>query len=296
MIVWKGAEGSGRRTRPDRIGVVPLTEPTTAAGERGLAAVLAEPARAVVAVDFDGTLAPIVERPEDARPAAGAVEALAAVAASVGRLAVVTGRAAQDVVRLGGLDRVPRVHVLGHYGLEEWSDGVLSSPEPSPAVDELRRRLPEILADAPAGVHVEDKRHSVVVHTRPAADPLAALAALTPRLQSLAEQTGLETVPGRLVVELRPPGVDKGGALRRIVATYDARSVVYIGDDVGDLAAFAAVESLRHDGVAGVTVASVDPSLDDDPRELAERADLVLAGPAAVVGWLAALAAAVGTL
>ena len=97
---------------------MPLTEPATAEGRLGLAALLAEPARSVVAVDFDGTLAPIVERPEDARPAAGAVEALVALAGSVGRLAVVTGRGAEDVVRLGGLDRVDGLRVLGHYGLE----------------------------------------------------------------------------------------------------------------------------------------------------------------------------------
>lgn len=274
---------------------MPLTEPSTADGERGLATLLAEPARAVVAVDFDGTLAPIVERPEDARAADGAVDALAALAAAVGRVTVVTGRGAEDVVRLGGLDGVPRLHVFGHYGLEEWAAGSLTSPSPSPAVEEVRRRLPDVLADAPAGVHVEDKRHSLVVHTRPSTDPAAALATLTPRLQSLADETGLETVPGRFVVEIRPPGVDKGGALRRIVATYDARSVVYVGDDLGDLAAFDAVESLRRDGgVPGLTVASVDPALDDSPQELADRADLVLAGPAAVVEWLTALAAAIG--
>ena len=274
---------------------MPLTEPTTAEGELGLAALIAEPLRAVVAVDFDGTLAPIVERPEDARAAAGAIEALSSLAAVVGRVAVVTGRGAEDVVRLGRLDRVPRLHVFGHYGLEEWTDGELTTPEPSPAVEEVRRRLPDLLADAPAGVHVEDKKHSVVVHTRPAADPAAALADLAPRLQALAAEVGLETVPGRYVVELRPPGVDKGGALRRIVSTYDARSVVYVGDDLGDLAAFDAIESLRIDGVPGVTVASVDPALDDSPRELAERADLVLAGPFAVVDWLTSLAAAIGT-
>src|SRR4051794_18456281 len=278
---------------PGWIGGV-LTEPTTAAGERGLAAVLADPARAVVAVDFDGTLAPIVERPDDVRPAPGAVDALAALAVAVGRCAVVTGRGAEDVVRLGGLEVVDRLHVLGHYGLEEGTGGELRSPEPAPGVDEVRRRLPGLLADAPDGVHVEDKRHSLVVHTRPAADPAGALAELTPRLQSLAAEAGLETVPGRFVVELRPPGVDKGGALRRLVTSYDARSVVYVGDDLGDLAAFDMVEMLRAETVPGLTVASVDPDLGDSPPELADRADLVLAGPSAVVAWLTALAAAIG--
>src|SRR3954451_25404963 len=190
------ATSTGPPTSPDRIGGV-LTEPTTADGERGLAAVLADPARAVIAVDFDGTLAPIVERPEDARPAAGAIEALAALAQVVGRCAVVTGRAAEDVVRLGGLDDVDRLHVLGHYGLEEWTGGELRSPEPAPGVDEVRRRLPGLLVDAPDGVHVQDKSPSLVVHTSPSAAPAGALAELAPRFQSLAAEPGLETVPGR---------------------------------------------------------------------------------------------------
>lgn len=271
-----------------------LAEPTTAAGREGLAAVLAEPARAVVAIDFDGTLAPIVERPEDARPAAGAVEALRALAARVGCCAVVSGRAAADAVRLGGLDGIPRLTVRGHYGLEHWTDGRLDSPPQSDAVEAARARLPELLRDAPAGVHVEDKHHSLVVHTRPAAQPAAALAALEPVLAGLAAELGLEVVPGRMVLELRPPGVDKGSALRSIVAERDARAVVYVGDDLGDLPAFAVVEELREHGAAGLTVASVDPALDDAPRELAERADLVVAGPVGVVELLTSLAAAIG--
>lgn len=270
--------------------VMDVPEPTTQVGRAGLREILASPATAVIAVDFDGTLAPIVIRPEDARPAEGAVEALSALAAVVGAVAVVTGRGARDVLALSGLDVVPGLRVLGHYGMEEWRDGMLQAPEPLPAVAQARRRLPDVLADAPAGVHVEDKEQSLVVHTRPTADPAGVLAQLTPRLQGLADELGLETVPGRFVLELRPPGVDKGVAVRRLLDEVSASAVTYIGDDLGDLAAFAAVEQARDGGIAGLTVASVDPALDDAPAELAARADLVLAGPAAVVAFLAGLA------
>ena len=271
-----------------------LAEPTTAPGQEGLAAVLAEPARAVIAIDFDGTLAPIVTRPGDARPAPGAVEALRALAARVGCCAVVSGRAAADAVRLGGLNGIPRLTVRGHYGLERWTDGTLHSPPPNDAVAAARARLPELLRGAATGVHLEDKHHSLVVHSRPASDPAAALAALEPELRSLATELGLEVVPGRMVLELRPAGIDKGSALQAIVEERAAGAVVYLGDDLGDLPAFAVVEQLRGDGVPGLTVASVDPSLDDAPRELAVRADLVLDGPTAVVDFLTALAAAIG--
>jgi len=275
-------------------GAMQLPEPSTVAGQSGLAAVLAEPARAVVAVDFDGTLAPIVTLPEDARPVPGAVDALRALAARVGTVAVVTGRPADVVVELGGLATIPRLHVLGHYGLQNWYDGSLHSPEPDPAIDDVRRRLPALLADAPEGVGVEDKVHSLVVHTRPAADPAAALAAVTPRLERIAAEVGLEAVPGRLVIELRPRGIDKGTALLHLVREREAHAVVFVGDDLGDLPAFDTVDMLRADGVPGVTVASADPDLDDTPAALAERADLVLMGPTAVVEFLTALAAAVG--
>jgi trehalose 6-phosphate phosphatase len=266
-----------------------LPRPRTAEGRAGLAALLAEPARAAVAVDFDGTLAPIVTRPEDARPAPGAVEALGALSARVAVVAVVTGRAASEAVRLGGLDRVGQVQVLGHYGLERWVGGRIDSPPPVAGVAEARSRLGSLLADAPAGVHLEDKTHSLVVHTRPAADPEAALALLAPRLARLADELGLEAVPGRFVVELRPGGVDKGTAVRRLVADSGATVLVYAGDDLGDLPAYDAVADLRASGGTGLTVASAGT---DAPAELARRADLVLAGPPAVTAFLAAVAAA----
>jgi trehalose 6-phosphate phosphatase len=268
-----------------------IPEPRTAAGAAALAELLAEPARAVVAVDFDGTLAPIVERPDDARPAPGAIAALTALADRIGRCAVVTGRAAMEAVRLAGLSGVCRLEVLGHYGLERWADGQLSSPAPVPQIATARRQLQALVAAAPNGVHLEDKEHSLVVHSRPAADPTGALAALTPAIRALADELGLETVPGRFVLEVRPGGVDKGLAVRTLADEHNAHVVVYVGDDIGDLPAFAAVEQLRSDGRLGLTVASAGA---DAPRDLADRADLVVDGPAGVVEFLEAVAAAMG--
>ncbi|MDP9407592.1 MAG: trehalose-phosphatase [Actinomycetota bacterium] len=267
-----------------------LPQPTTAEGRAGLQALLAEPARALVALDFDGTLAPVVSRPEDARPAAGAVDALRDLAAVVGTVAVITGRPVETVLALSGLDGVPGLEglvVLGHYGLERWdgASGRVVSPEPAPGVERARRALPGLLRDAPAGVTVEDKHHSVVVHTRQSERPDATLAALTPALRRLAEETGLEGVPGRRVLELRPPGVDKGGALRALAAERTPSAVLFAGDDLGDLPAYEAVATLRCEGLPGVTVASAS----DEVQELAQRADLVVDGPPGVVGLLRAL-------
>jgi len=265
-----------------------LPRPRTLAGAVGLQVLLSDPADAVVAVDFDGTLAPIVARPEDARPAPGTVEVLAALGAVVAGCAVVTGRAADEAVRLGGLDAVPGLVVYGHYGLQRWADGRLDSPAPVAEIDSARGELTELLASAPDGVHLEDKQHSLVLHTRPAADPAAALESLMPTVTDIAAKLGLETVPGRFVVELRPPGTDKGIAVRRLVEEAGAHVAVYVGDDLGDLAAFDAVDSMRAEGGGGLTVASLGA---DAPRELAQRADLTLDGPDAVVAFLRDLAA-----
>ena len=91
-----------------------LPRPSTEAGQAGLDALVADPRHALVAVDFDGTLAPIVDRPADARPQPGALPALAALAGDVGTLAVITGRPAADAVARGGFAAVPGLVVIGH--------------------------------------------------------------------------------------------------------------------------------------------------------------------------------------
>jgi trehalose 6-phosphate phosphatase len=256
-----------------------------------VAALLEDPAAALIAVDFDGTLAPIVDRPEDARPAPGATQVLAELAARVGAVAIISGRGVEEIVELAALTAQSPLRVLGHYGLQSWQSGSTTSPPPVEGVARARAMLSDVLAVADPGVRVEDKTHSLAVHTRGAADPAASLAALTSGLREIAEACGLETVPGRYVIELRPPGSDKGGALRRLIAELGSRTVIYVGDDLGDLAAFAAVEELSRDGgVIASKVASVDPADADVPPEVAARADLVLAGPTAVVAWLGGLA------
>jgi trehalose 6-phosphate phosphatase len=272
-----------------------LPEPATPQGSAGLAALLAEPARAVVALDYDGTLSPIVDRPEDAVPAPGALAALARVARTVGAVVLITGRPAREVVALAGLDQAPglsSLQVLGQYGLQRWDarTGRFSSPEALPGVDLARRRLPELLAGAPDGVAVEDKEQALVVHFRRAADPDGALAALRGPLEALAADVGLEPHPGRRVLELRPPGHDKGGALRDLLTARDARSVLFAGDDVGDLPAYDAVDEVRTAGIPGVLVCSRSPEV----IALEERADLVVDGPQGVVDLLNRLGAVLG--
>ncbi|WP_405404569.1 trehalose-phosphatase [Streptomyces sp. NBC_01104] len=274
----------------------PLPDPTTPAGREGLAALLARPDRAVIALDFDGTLADIVPDPEQARAHPGAVEALAALAPRVASIAVITGRPAGVAVRYGGFAGVAGLDhlvVLGHYGAERWDavSGTVHAPAPHPGVAAVRAELPGVLDrfDSWHGTWIEEKGQALAVHTRRAADPQAAFEALRGPLGELAARHGLIVEPGRLVLELRPSGMDKGVALTQYVRETGAESVLYAGDDLGDLAAFAAVEKLRTEGPDGTPGLLICSGSAEVP-ELAERADLSVPGPGAVVEFLGALA------
>ncbi|MEV5882617.1 trehalose-phosphatase [Streptomyces sp. NPDC052020] len=270
--------------------------PATEAGREGLDALLARPGRAVVALDFDGTLAPIVPDPDQARAHPDAVPVLAALAPRLAAVAVITGRPAEVAVRYGGFAGVPGLEhlvVLGHYGAERWdaATGEVTSPAPDPGVAAARAELPGLLEKAGAGpgqgTRVEEKGRAFAVHTRRAADPQAAFEALRAPLSDLAARHGLIVEPGRMVLELRPPGMDKGVALTEYVRAIGAECVLYAGDDLGDLPAYAAVDELRAAGTPGVLVCSGS----DEVTRLRERADLVVDGPAGVVGLLRHLAA-----
>ncbi|WPO72969.1 MULTISPECIES: trehalose-phosphatase [unclassified Streptomyces] len=288
--------GDPTYAQPDRHGRPGLPEPVTPAGHDGLAALLARPERCVVALDFDGTLAPIVADPEQARAHPDAVPALAALAPRLRSVAVVTGRPAGVAVRYGGFAGVPGLEhlvVLGHYGAERWDavTGTVQAAEPHPGVAAVRAELPGFLDEIGAwrGTWIEEKGRAVAVHTRRAQDPQAAYDTLRAPLTELAARHGLIVEPGRMVLELRPPGMDKGVALAAYLREVGAESVLYAGDDLGDLPAFAAVEKLRSDGVAGLLVCSGSAEV----AELSDRADLVVDGPAGVVGLLSSIAAAV---
>lgn len=238
---------------------------------------------AVVALDYDGTLAPIVARPSEAVPAPGAVEVLAALAARVRTLALVTGRPADVVVELGGLGEIPGLVVLGQYGAQRWSGGQVTAPAPLPGVQRARVALRGLVV--PEGADLEDKGLSVVVHTRRAPDPAGALERLAGVVREVAAATGLEVHPGRFVLELRPPGYDKRGALLSLCEPLPG-AVLFAGDDLGDLPAYDAVDDLRAQGVAGVLVCSGST---EGPAALRVRADVVVDGPPGVVELLRTL-------
>jgi trehalose 6-phosphate phosphatase len=238
-----------------------------------VAEVVARSDRAGIMLDLDGTLAPIVSRPEDVQVLPGVHGILERLAGRVATVALISGRASGDVRRV--VD-VPGVRIVGTHGLED---------EPPLAPDTLRR-IEEVAETV--GAWVEVKGAAVAVHFRALPDPAAAAEATAGPLGRVAAAHGLELVPGKAILELMPVGAPrKGDAVQLLVEGDDLQAVLFAGDDVGDVDAFATLERLRAGGLWTCAVAASGP---DVAPAVIEGADLVVEGPAGVVGLLGAIA------
>jgi trehalose 6-phosphate phosphatase len=234
----------------------------------GLIARIAEdPARTAIVLDVDGTLAPIVPRPEDAAVPPETRAELERLAGRYRLLAFLSGRTGEDAKHVVGLEAAT---YIGVHGLEL-----------EPEADRWRGQLHELAAtDWPWG-DAEDKGLTVSFHYRNAADQDAAVAAA----RALAERAACEGLIarfGRKVLEIRPPvDADKGTAVRHLLGESRVSRVLYAGDDTTDLDAFRGAREAGLELAVCVAVAS-----DEGPPELAEQADLVVDGPAGVLELL----------
>jgi trehalose 6-phosphate phosphatase len=240
-----------------------------------------------VLTDFDGTLSAIVRDPEAARPLPGAIPALEALAGQGVLVGVVSGRAAADVRRRLGSDRLL---VIGNHGLEWLEPGAAAagarvSPVVQAAVDRAAAAVPR-----EPGVEVEHKGLSATVHVRRAPDPLAARERVRAALERAAPP-GVVLRPGRMSLEIRPAGAgDKGTATRDVVERHGLRGLLVLGDDVTDLDMFRAAAALRAEAGLRATILGVGAG-GEAPPEVAAAADALLPDPESVVKLLAALAA-----
>jgi trehalose 6-phosphate phosphatase len=255
-------------------------------GER-LQPFLASPAASAILSDFDGTLSPIVDDPATAGPLRGTVDALHALAARYGRVAVVSGRPVDFLRRRLELDTRPptRLRVSGLYGLEWIVDGEVHvhpvALEHAPAVDEAATRAE---AAAPDGVVVERKGFSLTLHVRTGQQHLDWARSWA---DATAHTTGLVVHAARMSFELRPPvEIDKGTVVADLVDGFTR--ALFLGDDLGDLPAFDALD--RHVASAPThTALRVGVRSSEAPAELIERADLLVDGPDGALTILRAL-------
>jgi len=240
------------------------------------------PTRSAVLLDFDGTLAPIVDDPDAAWPRDGVADVLGRLARKFALVAVLSGR---PVDFLAG--RLPaEVLISGLYGLELSQNGRRSDHAQAGAWREV---VADVAASSdahgPSGMRVERKGLSLTLHyrTRP---KLAK--AVKDWADGQAARSGLVAHPAKMSVELHPPvDADKGSALIELCRAADVRAAMYVGDDRGDLPAFIALEQLATEGVDIVRVAVAGP---ETPVDVTEAADVLVEGTPGVLELLESLA------
>jgi trehalose 6-phosphate phosphatase len=230
-----------------------------------------EPERAAVLLDVDGTLAPIVERPEDAAVPEETRAEVARLDERYGLVACISGRPSADARRLVGLDGL---EYIGVHGLE--------------ADPEARRFAPQLdaFAERIAWPWTVENKAGVTLsfHYREAED-MEEAAQQASDVARAAEEAGLTPHPGRKVLEVRPPvHADKGTAVRRLLDGRPLTRALYAGDDTTDLDAFRGLDEAGLDVALKVSVGSPEMN----PRLLTE-ADLVVDGPGELLSFLRTL-------
>jgi len=231
-----------------------------------------EPGHTALFLDLDGTLAAIEPHPGAVGPDALRNQLLGRVLQALdGRLAVISGRALEDIDRIlgGGVAAVAGVHGLDRRR----ADGERMSDLAPPSLAQARAAMEAAVFPHP-GLVLEDKGLAFATHFRQAPEMAAEVADAA---GAVAAAFGLELQPGDMVVELRPPGHDKGDAVRAFMAEPPFRGFrpVFVGDDLTDENGFRAAAAL---GGFGVLVG----------RSRATDARFRLADVQAVMAWLGA--------
>ena len=251
-----------------------------------LALMARAPERTGLFVDYDGTLAPIVENPAQARPVPGASRVLELLGERLALVAVVSGRPAAFLLDELRLPPGSPVRIAGHYGIERaHANGEIALPEGAARYEQALAALGrELRHELPDGAELEQKRFGITFHWR--RNPEAGAAALA-LAHDVARRSNYEVREGKLAVELVAPfGIDKASTVRELAASLEVAGA--IGDDLGDLAAFEALGALAEQGALATVRIAVDGR--ETPHALFENCELVVVGPEEVVTLLEELA------
>jgi trehalose 6-phosphate phosphatase len=227
----------------------------------------ARPERSAILTDFDGTLSPIVEDWMGAVPLPETCAVLDGLATRYALVGVISGRPVAYLQQHLGT----RLRLDGLYGLESLVDGEHRSVV---EVEEWRPKVQRAVDDAESrfGTLVEDKGLSMTVHFRTRPEAEAEVRSWAAREQ---KRTGLELRTAKASVELHPPvHIDKGAVVEEAVAGLDA--VCFLGDDVGDLPAFAALDRLR---ARGVHTVKIGVRTAESPPAVLDASDVLVEGP-----------------
>jgi len=241
-------------------------------------------ARLGLITDVDGTISPIVRKPEDAQVTPRNRELLRELQARLPLVAVISGRSAADIQARVGL---PGLIYVGNHGFETWVDGrVEPMPEAAAFRPQLEAAIAEIRAGLAPAMQLEDKGLTLSVHYRQTADPPAIEIQYRPRLLAIAAKHGLKLFHGRLVFEFRPPvEANKGTALRQLIRRHQLDAAVYLGDDTTDVDALRQAQELRAQGVCYALGVGVET--DETPAAVRDNCDLLVSGIPDVEAFLA---------
>lgn len=230
--------------------------------------------RAGLVTDIDGTIAPIVARPEEAMVLPNARGALEGLNQQLELVAVVTGRSVDNARRLVDVDGIT---YIGNHGLEVFTNGtavILAEAQPwvprlASVLDQLDDRLEP---DLKQGVLVENKGATASLHYRLAPDPDRTRQAVLEILAHCAGTSGIRIEEGRRVINLLPPlMVSKGSAVTSLVKERALDAIVFLGDDITDAHAFRALDMLRQSGrVRTLGIGVVGPETAPIVRQLAD--------------------------
>ncbi|MEJ7761911.1 MAG: trehalose-phosphatase [Thermomicrobiales bacterium] len=243
--------------------------------------------------DIDGTISEIAATPGEATVHRDARDALVRLRGLVDIVGIVTGRAA---IAGEAMVAIPGILCIGNHGLErrragvgwEHPAGVAAVTGVAAAIDAIR--LGAERAGVTEGILFEDKRLTGTVHYRLAADPDVAKATLRRLVSAAAERHGLRVTEGRYIFELRPLVIiNKGTAIRDLIAEDGLRGVVFLGDDVTDVDGFEALRAARDGGhVASLAIGVVGA---ETPRVVYDRSDVRIDGVSSTTTVLTRLAA-----
>ena len=265
---------------------------TSALLSDAVAPLRADPARAAILFDIDGTLAPIVVNAADARVPESTRSLLAQIARKYGVVACVSGRRASEARAMVAIGAISYLGSHGTELLRAGSTELVVNPE----ILGWTERIHEFAREADTAdlrrlrVRLEDKGPIVAFHWRGAPDGEAARAAID-SVAAKAEAGGLRTHWGRKVLEVRPPvRIDKGAGISSFLADTNVDVAMYVGDDATDLDAFHALVALAEQGRISKAIRAGVRS-EEGPTEITEEADIVLDGPEGVAELLAVLAA-----
>ncbi len=235
--------------------------------------------RVGLVTDVDGTISPLAPTPTEAQVTPTSRDLLRRLAGQIALVAAISGRAADDLHDRVGL---PELIYVGNHGMERWHDGrVEELPAARAARPALQKVIDAISGRLLPGMILEDKRVTISIHYRLAADPAAVQAEFAPLIAQVSRENGLSFFQGKMIFEVRPLlDVDKGTAFAQLIADYELEAAIYLGDDVTDADALRKAQALRAAGscfAVGVGVESAET-----PSVVQESADLLVTGVSGV--------------